>query len=130
MQAIELFVKTYLRISNMSEQEIMKRPYQHDLVQLLEKAEEFGMPMTKRIQRVRDNQHLGERQIETRYLRTGLTRVLAPVRLHEAARDLQGIVQGRLLSEGVAIGPLAQVPHVHQSRPLSAGKAARLLRRM
>ena len=89
------------------------------------------MPMTKRIQRVRDNQHLGERQIETRYLRTGLTRVLAPVRLHEAARDLQGIVQGRLLSEGVAIGPARPtVPHVHQVSPPSfPGKAGTLLLR-
>ncbi|GGK30558.1 hypothetical protein GCM10011322_16360 [Salinarimonas ramus] len=129
-QAIELFVKAYLRTTGMSDNELSKRPYGHDLVRLIDEAETRGMLVTKRIKRVRDSEGAGDRQLETRYLRTGRARVLPPERLHEAARDLLALLQRRLQLTGTAIPPLPRLPVVHRSRRLTVAQAARLLRRL
>jgi hypothetical protein len=130
--AIELFVKAYLRAQGVTDQEL-RRQYSHDLKSLIDEAEARGMPITKRINRVRLFQIADEAKdqpMRSRYLRTGTATILPVIRLHEAARDLQGIVEGALHQAGVATQRLPHLPIVHpQERQLTVAKAARLLAR-
>jgi len=131
--AIELFLKAYLRTRGMTDRELSLKPYSHDIKNLIDEAELRGMPITKRIQRVRLFQMADEARdqpIRSRYLRTGTATILPVVRLHEAARDLQGIVEGALHRAGIATQRLRHLPIVHpQERRLTVAKAARLLAR-
>jgi hypothetical protein len=131
--AIELFLKAYLRTQGMTDQELSQREYGHKLKNLIDEAEARGMPITKRINRVRLFQMADEAKdqpIRSRYLRTGSATILPVVRLHEAARDLQVIVESALHRAGIATQRLPQLPIVHpQERPLTLANAARLLAR-
>ena len=85
-------MKAYLRTQGMTDQELSKREYGHKLKELIDEAEVRGMPLTKRINRVRLFQMAEEAKdqpIRARYLRTGPAIILPVKYLHEAARDLQ-----------------------------------------
>lgn len=129
LHSIELFLKAFLRIKGFSDGELKAKRYRHDLKSLFAEAEARGMPMTKRVRRVREvHEAGGERQMEARYLRTGPAMILPPIRLHEAARDLQSLVVSALFSAGVAVPGLPRLPNVHpQRRTVTAAKARRLL---
>jgi hypothetical protein len=130
--AIELFLKAYLRTQGVTDQEL-RLQHGHHLKNLIDEAEARRMPVTKRIHRVRLFQMADEAKdqpIRSRYLRTGPATILPVVRLHEAARDLQGIVESALHRAGIATQRLPQLPIVHpQDRHLTVAQAARLLAR-
>jgi hypothetical protein len=131
--AIELFLKAYLRSQGMTDQELSGREYGHKLKKLIDEAEARGMPVTKRINRVRLFQMADEAKdqpMRSRYLSTGPATILPVPRLHEAARDLQGIVENALHRAGVPTQRLPRLPIVHsQERRLTMAQAARLLAR-
>jgi hypothetical protein len=114
--AIELFLKVYLRITGLTEDELSKRSYGHDLKRLIDEAEARCMPVTKCIDLVRifhEAEEARDRPIDTRYLKTGTFSKLKIIHLDEATRDLQSIVRGALHAAGCATQRLPRVPIVH-----------------
>lgn len=111
-QAIELFLKAFLRTAGVKDDEV--RRYGHDLARLITEAEDRGMSLTAAVDDVRTIYLTGEQAMQTRYLQTGFRRRLPAERLHEAARDLQVIVENGLRSSDVRMKPLPPIPDVRQ----------------
>jgi hypothetical protein len=128
--AIELFLKSYLRLHGIDDAALGKQPYSHNLTNLANMAESNGLLIGRRVRLVCEAAGAFDKPTEARYVKTGLKAMLPPHRLHEAARELQSGVGQALRDKGIPVRLPLNLPIIHrQRRSLSIARAAKILAR-
>jgi hypothetical protein len=127
--SVELFLKAFLRLHGIEDEDLGRRPYSHNLTNLADEAERRGLLITRRVRLVCEAAGVYDKPTEARYVRTGRKTILPPHKLHEAARELQSRVGQALRDNGIKVRQPPNPPIIHTRRPLTLAKAAKLLAR-
>ncbi len=127
--SIELFLKAYLRLQGIEENELGRPPYSHSLTNLADEVERRGLVIAQRVGLVCDAARGFDKPTEARYIKTGPKPHVPAHKLHEVARELQSRVEEALRAKGIVLRRPPRLPVVHPPRPLTIAKAAKLLAR-
>ena len=125
--SIELFLKAYLRLQGVEEEELAKCSYGHRLTNLADEAERRGLLIGKRVRLACDAARDFDKPTEARYIKTGWKLQVPAHKLHEAARDLQSGVEEALRTNQIQVRRSPKLPIVHPPRPLTIARALKLL---
>lgn len=91
--AMELYLKAFLQLKGMPEQELRSRRLGHDLVALSNRAEELGLTVSEAVKEVLAHAVLEDEPIEARYLVPGAKHRLTLDALYACCDNLRAAVR-------------------------------------